>query len=198
MRPPLLLILALGLGAAGAASAQDYTQLFVSPMGEPFRATDGQPYPSVAWFNQADANHDGMVTRAEFRADALKFFKTLDVNGDGTLNEAEVDRYEVQVAPEIVASTVDTSGTQAVEDSQGHKKNTTLYSAQGATYYGVINSPEPVRAADTDFNRKITQDEWMAAADRRFRLLTPEDKDGFKLSDLPATPLQIQLRKEKH
>jgi len=190
-----ILVAVLALGAAQTAMAQTPTQLFISPMGEPFRATDGQPYPVAAWFAGADTNKDGMVTRSEFRADAMRFFKTLDVNNDGKLSEDEIVYYEKQVAPEIITATVDTSGARAVEDANGHKQPIQLFSTQGATYYGLINSPEPVRAADSDFNRKVTQEEWMAAADRRFKLLTPEDKDGFKLSDLPATPFLIQYRK---
>ena len=188
MRLPILLAV-LALVASGAAMAQPAapaeppassapakpapvykpaTQLFISPMGEPFRA------------------------------DALRFFKTLDVNNDGRLTEDEIVRYERQVAPEIVDSTVDTSGTQAVEDANGHKANVQLFNTQGATYYGLINSPEPVRAADADFSRKITQDEWLSAADRRFRLLAGEDKDGFRLSDLPTTPFLVWYRKQPH
>ena len=201
MRPShvLPIILAGLCSVVGAsATAQEAVNLFISPMGEPFRAADGQAYPIAAWFAGADANKDGMITRGEFRADALRFFKTLDVNGDGVLSELEVVHYEKDVAPEIVDATVDTSGARAVEDANGRKANIQLFSNQGATYYGVINSPEPVRATDGDFNRKITQDEWMAAADRRFRVLAGQDKDGFKLTDLPATSFLIQYRKERH
>ena len=193
-----ILIAVLVLGAAETAMAQTPTQLFISPMGEPFRATDGKPYPMADWFAGADANKDGMISRSEFRADALRFFKTLDVNNDGKLTEDEIVRYERLIAPEIIDATLDTSQTQAVEDANGHKAPVTLYSSQGATFYGVINSPEPVRAVDMDFNRKITLDEWTAAADRRFKLLTPEDKDGFRLSDLPTPLFLIQYRKQHH
>ena len=43
---------------------------------------------------------------------------------------------------------------------------------------------------------KITQDEWMAAADRRFALLRPEGKDGVRFEDLSKTPYQLQYEKE--
>ncbi len=201
-----ILIAALALGAAAAASAQpaqpvpQYTQLFVSPMGEPFRATDGQPYPSAAWFAGADANHDGMISHDEFRADALRFFKTLDVNGDGRLSDMEIHRYEVLVAPEIVVATVDTSLEEATDtDFKGDTKQTTLSSIrQGASFYGVIATPEPVRAADADFNNKVTLDEWMDAANRRFHLLLPDGKNGISFADLPPTPFQLTLKKPKH
>lgn len=190
MRPPFSLIACFCLSAAGAAHAQSY-QLFVSPMGEPFRADAGKPYPSIAWFQGADANHDGVLTRDEFRADALRFFKTLDLNGDGKLSDIEINHYETQVAPEIIEATVDTSNREPEEDQNGNKKQLTLSSVpQGATYFGVLDDPEPVRSADTDFNMKVSLDEWMAAADRRFRALLPDGKDTLQFSDLPRTPVQ--------
>ncbi|HEY5412511.1 MAG TPA: hypothetical protein VIJ94_17465 [Caulobacteraceae bacterium] len=204
MRLPLL-IAALVLGAAGAAAAQQqpqpvYTQLFVSPMGEPFRATDAQPYPSAAWFAGADANHDGVISREEFRADAQRFFKLLDVNGDGKLSDAEMHRYEVVVAPEIVAASIDTSLDEATDkDFKGDTKQTSLSAVrQGASFYGLIDTPEPVRASDADFNQKVTLEEWMDAANRRFHLLLPDGKDGIRMSDLPPTPFQLQIAKTSH
>ena len=201
MRACLVVIAALGIGAAGAAAAQQepqpiYTQLFVSPMGEPFRAIDGPPYPVAAWFAGADANHDGVISRDEFRADALRFFKRLDLDGDGKLSDIEMHRYETQVAPEIIASTFDTSGTRAQVDSLGHDIPITRSVRQGASYYGMLDDPEPVRNADANFNMKVTLEEFLAAADRRFKLLRREGADGLKLADLPPTPFQLQLQKK--
>ena len=193
MRLPIV-IAALVLGASAAVAQEAPAQLFISPMGEPFRALASQPYPSAAWFAQADANHDGVITRGEFRADAERFFKTLDVNGDGKLNDMEMHRYEVLVAPEILAASIDSdqNAPPTDKDFKGDPKQQTLSEIpQGAAYFGVIGDPEPVRAADADFNMKVTLDEWMAAADRRFRLLVG-DKDGLMLSDLAKTPFQIQ------
>jgi len=42
--------------------------VFLSPMGEPFRAEAGKPYPSAVWFAGADKNHDGYLSRAEVKA----------------------------------------------------------------------------------------------------------------------------------
>jgi hypothetical protein len=73
--------------------------LFISPSGEPFRGGDGL----AAWFAQADADHDGAITRAEFEADAERFFHKLDVNNDGQIDGFEINAYEQTVAPEITA-----------------------------------------------------------------------------------------------
>jgi hypothetical protein len=89
-------------GEAPGGDRGQLTQLFVSPSGAPFRAGPTAPYPVAAWFSKADANHDGLLDRDEFRADADAFFKTLDVNDDGVLSGYEVSRYEHVVLPEIL------------------------------------------------------------------------------------------------
>ena len=74
-------------------------QLFISPAGEPFRAPPGAPYPVVDWFNGADANHDGALSRDEFVADSVRFFNVLDMDHNGVLDGFEVSNYENHVAP---------------------------------------------------------------------------------------------------
>jgi hypothetical protein len=74
---------------------------FISPMGEPFRGAPEGKEPAEAWFAGADRNGDGKITRAEFVADAGRFFKTLDINHDNEIGPEEIDRYEQEVAPEV-------------------------------------------------------------------------------------------------
>jgi hypothetical protein len=55
---------------------------------------------------------------------------------------------------------------------------------------GLLNVPEPVKAADVDTNQRITPDEWARAGERWFQLLDT-DKDGvLTLAELPQTQLQ--------
>ena len=50
----------------------------------------------------ADLNHDGVIDRAEFRADHAGFFDALDANGDGVLDGPEVAFYESHVVPDVL------------------------------------------------------------------------------------------------
>ena len=59
----------------------------------------------------------------------------------------------------------------------------------------MINAPEPVAAADTQFDGRITKAEFAAAADRRFVLLDKNSTGYLTLASLPRTPLQMERLK---
>jgi hypothetical protein len=96
---------------AGAAFAQGeaiggYTQRFMSPCGQPWRAGDGEPYPLLTWFAATDVDHDGSIDIYEFRADHERFFDALDQDHNGLLDSAEISFYEKRVAPDVLMGQV--------------------------------------------------------------------------------------------
>ena len=110
-------LLAVAVGLAGVAAqpglaqppargpaAAGFTQLFISPCGEPYRGRPGDPYPVALWFKQADTNHDGVIDLAEFRADHAGFFDALDADGNGYLDGPEVGFYEQRVVPDVLGA----------------------------------------------------------------------------------------------
>lgn len=102
-------------GGPAGAEARLRRGLFVSPSGEPFRGADGLG----AWFAGADADHDGSLTPAEFQADAERFFRRLDVNGDGVIDGFELQAYEQSIAPEIAALDIDRGAGEAAGERRG-------------------------------------------------------------------------------
>ena len=111
-----ILVTCLALAAAGAAGAQDFPggpdgqhkagwgprgRLFISPMGEPFRSEKGGADPIDLWFQQADADHDGALSRDEFEKDAARWFGVLDRGHDGEIDPDDIEYYETVLAPEI-------------------------------------------------------------------------------------------------
>jgi hypothetical protein len=86
--------------------------IFLSPAGQPFHAAAGEPYPVAKWFAQADRDHDGRISREEFRADFEAFFRTVDANHDGVIDSFELDDYEHKIAPEIL-SVLERPGVEA-------------------------------------------------------------------------------------
>jgi len=66
---PLLLAAATQTAAATpAVPSRRWTRMFISPMGEPFRPANRDDDALADWFQQADRNHDGVLTLQEFQA----------------------------------------------------------------------------------------------------------------------------------
>lgn len=53
-------------------------------------------------FENADANHDGVISLPEFRAERIKQFQRLDRNGDGVVAQTDFGRI-AQMRPQIGA-----------------------------------------------------------------------------------------------
>jgi len=166
--------------------------LFIAPMGEPFRGEAGQPYPSARWLAGADTDHDGSVSRAEFIADALRFFRTLDTDHDGRLPPEEVIAYENKVAPEIALYGHARDYAEAPSRDRPRSGESGYGGAMGAGRYAWLNIPEPVASADADVDRVVTLEEFRSAAARRFDTLA-QGADRLTLATLPRTPVQIAL-----
>lgn len=188
---------------------------FISPMGEPYRAHTPTDDTLADWFHEADRNKDGLLTVDEFEADADRFFAKLDTDHDGEIGPDELSAYEYEIAPEIqvMSRTRPVAGRAApaavdkdaadddgpdVDQPVRHRgrRNTDEINAslgiagalQGAARYSLLNLPEPVAAADTDFNRSITLGEFRQAAIARFQLLDPQHQARLTLAQLESMP----------
>ena len=201
----ILFLVAL-IGAAPALTAQPAPptpaavsrsgegRLFISPMGEPFRDA---PDNAEAWFAQADADHDGKITLVEFRADAMRFFAKLDTDRDHEIGPEEIEHYEQVIAPETGITgggpiddnfgVAQPAGGPPPEGQSGAENPKAKFdpAGQGATAYSYLALPEPVIAADTDFNRGVSQREFLLAAARRFALLDTNHDGVITRDELP-------------
>lgn len=199
----LTLVLALAQAApmpplaSGEAPRSWRDQVFISPAGEPFRAPEGQPYPVVTWFNQADLNHDGKLSEAEFIADFQRFATVLDADHDGIIEGTEIETYENVMVPEVHSGATLSYSTEGEGSSHGPPADS---QPMGAGKYGLINLPEPVTAMDMRLNGRITKSDVTAAATYRFSLLDKDERGWLTLAELPETYAQGhkgQVRKRR-
>jgi Ca2+-binding EF-hand superfamily protein len=172
---------------------------FISPMGEPFRARSVGEDTLARWFYQADRNHDGFLTPDEMQADAKRFFATIDSNEDGEIDPEELMNYEWEIAPDVqlMTKTRRAPGEPAPKPSKAERERAYLddmsphpgrrhrdEGLEGAARYSLLNLPEPVAAADADFNRGISAAEFQQAATDRFQLLDSAHQGRLTLAQL--------------
>jgi len=170
--------------------------LFLSPSGEPFRQGPGDPDPLKAWFDQVDATHKGYFDRADFRADATRFFKKLDTNGDGMIDGFEVADYESKIVPELAELAEGRYPGQFGPARGGGKPGRGGSGPGGHTaqrpIQQLIAEPEPVSGADLNLDSHITLEEWMRATDQRFAILDANKDGRITLDELRARFLPIK------
>ena len=173
-------------------------QLFISPAGEPFRAPLNEPYPVGRWFAHADVNHDGAIDSAEFTADQIAFFERLDADHDGLIDGFESQAYERTIVPEVAADTGQRLGPPKRHGFFwfGAKKPSGPV-LMGASAYNLLNEPLPDRTGDANFDFKLTRDEALAVAARRFGMLDTNKDGRIELSELPKTPVQTWFEDRK-
>lgn len=176
---------------------------FISPMGEPFRARTRTDDTLALWFARADGNRDGAITPVEMQADAVRFFATLDTNSDGEIDPEELVHYEWEIAPDIqVSAKMRPAPGETAEIREKRRRDADLAAVddddfprrrgkkskqgnlEGAARYGLLNLPEPVAAADADFNRGVSLEEFRLAAASRFQILDTARQGRLSLPQL--------------
>jgi hypothetical protein len=144
------------LGIGGADEDSGAYRMIYSPNGEPLRGGPwGRPNCAQAmgaWFDRVDTDKDGRVTLNEFLADARRQFDAMDLDHDGTITPAELDKYR---APYMAVPLAGGGGRAA--------------SRQPARNYDA--GPDPVMAADTKLRFVVTRRDFIDYADRRLSQL---------------------------
>jgi Ca2+-binding EF-hand superfamily protein len=170
---------------------------FISPMGETFRARSASDDTLARWFYLADRNRDGVLTPDEMQADADRFFATLDTDHNGLIDSEELMAYEQELAPEVQVNTrwmrqgAEIAAEPRPQADGSHKRRRgdefdgyLMNGPQGAARYALLNIPEPVAGADSDFDRAVTLGEFRQAALQRFQLLDTKRQGKLTLPDL--------------
>jgi hypothetical protein len=207
-----------GGGHGGRAREDEPEMLFISPMGEPFRAKPPAPYPVVDWFKGADKDGDGKLTLAEFQADAERFFHVLDINKDGVIDHREIYYYEHKICPEMLGLaysarlddgrpklwlaqfgpgqlggppvTNNPGGGASLAPQDGGRLGDKDQPLIGAAAFGLLADPEPVQGSDIRISGIITLNDFKTRAQQRFDLLDFNHKGYLTLSGLPETEAQ--------
>jgi len=201
MRKTILSIAFAALLAGGAASAQPPAPppaapagpqiiVFISPMGEPFRRSQGPGEPIDRWFQGADTDSDGAIGVTEFQADAARFYALLDVNHNGEIAPDEISRYETEIAPEVQSG----MGMAVFGRNQRRPRQRPGMGPYGMGTQALLAIPQPVISADADLNRGVSPAEFRHTAGQRF-LLIDRNHDGRITRDELSPPPEEDRRR---
>ena len=159
------------------------SKVYMSLMGEPFWINDAGEAPFDQWWKLADEDGDGAISRREFRTDAEAFFASLDTTGDKIIDADEMAAYE-QSAPGRTRAAG--GGAQQPSSSRPRPKSsapigegqvsqvtsgnvpsaTRIHPGGGPIDFSSV--PQPVAMADRNLDRRVTLDEFIETAGRRF------------------------------
>lgn len=189
-RPLAALALVLALAACNGDEAHKaFTIAVTTPNGEPLptpplQGFDSPGCPAIlgTWFDRIDTNHDGVVDRAEFMADAEAQFTRMDLNHDGIITPGTLAEYRAgfeghgPLKPlNSRAGGSDDGATAPVQVAQGApltgKKPKSLTDLQQGGGNDPRVEPDPVMSADTSLRFQVTKKDFMDQATRRFARL---------------------------
>lgn len=181
MRLAFILIASAACLAAAPASAKD--NVYLSLMGEPFRTSDAGEPPFDQWLKLADQDGDGSISRLEFRGDAQTFFTALDGNEDKVIDADEMALYERDAPGRTRAAgglTAPVSSSRPTPQSSApvEKGQVALVTSNAPSATRIhpglapsingANVPQPVAMADLNLDRRVTLDEFLKTAGKRF------------------------------
>jgi hypothetical protein len=161
-------IFILILAITGCTSVQHYIdgsppppfRTFYSPNGEVLNGGPlGKPSCSDAitsWFNRADTDHNGRLTREEFLADARRQFAVMDLDHDAVITPVELDRYRDPFSPPQ-----EKQSTNRNDRSRGNQD-------RGRSSLTAGDTPDPVMAADIRLRNVVDLQDFMFHAEKVF------------------------------
>ena len=173
----LALAVTMGLGGCwGHRHTAPTAVRLYSPLGEPLSGGAlGRPSCSdalSAWFERVDTNHDGLIDRDEFLADAQRQFVIMDLDKDGTITPAELAQYRAPYEAEPSPESVPAAGQAAKTGGASGRKHR-RGGEQGGGGSGDFDNdqPDPVMAADVRFRNQVSRQDFMAYAAHQFAAL---------------------------
>ncbi len=164
-----------------------------TPNGEPLptpplQGFDSPGCPAIlgTWFDRIDTNHDGVVDRAEFMADAEAQFARMDLNHDGIVTPGTLAQYRAGFEGHEQPGTIRRTGgsdeggivpTQVADAGPGGsnplygKKSRGLADLQQGGGNDPRVEPDPVMSADTTLRFQVTKKEFLDQSAHRFARL---------------------------
>lgn len=160
------------------------------PLGQP-KCEDAQ----AAWASRVDADHDGFIDLNELLDNARAQFTAMDLDHSGALTSDQLSLYRkpFTLTPRTPPASTENDATAPSDSPSGahHKKDSSADRPQGIR--PPTSQPDPVLAADSNLDFKVTLDEYLAQQRESFTQLD-KNKDHRLSSDELAVLCHIRER----
>ncbi|MQP67764.1 hypothetical protein GE253_20770 [Niveispirillum sp. SYP-B3756] len=161
-------------GHGGGFAGMRGGRVAVSPAGEPLGlpAHDEAAYVAAVtqWFQVADLDKDGALSRAEMQADTARFFQAMDKDGDHAINTRELAEYRQARLVALRPPRPDEGEGGRLPRRQGPPPDLPLLA-------GGVGGGDVVMAADTNLDFRVTLEELTHKALERLAAMD-SDHDG--------------------
>jgi Ca2+-binding EF-hand superfamily protein len=104
------------------------------------------------WLARVDRDRDGTIEREELIADARRQFAAMDLDHDGFVTPSELQEYRAPFARE--------------ERDRARRRDAGSGESRGSS-----DRPDPVMSADRSLRNKVSEADFLAQAERKFRLI---------------------------
>ncbi|MEA1651968.1 hypothetical protein UAJ10_23515 [Nitrospirillum sp. BR 11164] len=208
LRPALLGVLAL----TAACSSHKTFYTVTTPLGQTLGRTTSEDAAKVslrAWFNRVDTNQDGKLSREEFQAEADAVFAHYDLNGDGALNVTELEKVRQADRMALMGHGGSRGGPEGGPDGapgagpegappdgappggappSGGRGPGGMGGGMGGGRGGV----DPIMAADTNLDFRVTRDEFRAYARALFEVIDANHDGQLTIEEIEKVDLSTQ------
>ncbi|SNR95086.1 MULTISPECIES: hypothetical protein [unclassified Azospirillum] len=171
-------------GHGGGFAGMRGGRVAVSPAGEPLGlpAHDEAAYVAAVtqWFQAADLDKDGVLSRAEMQADTARFFQAMDKDGDHAVNTRELAEYRQARLAALRPPRPDEGEGKSLPRRQGPPADLPAPAGGG----GGVGGGDVVMAADTNLDFRVTLEELTHKALERLATMDSDHDGRVTLAEL--------------
>ena len=174
--------LAVGLSGCGGSSHAQIRRpqgIVYSPNGEPLTGGPLGHRPCAqamgGWFDRLDGGHQGKVDHDQFINDAEAQFARMDLDHDGYITPEELARFRAPYTDNrqamVPPSDERPDGGGEGEGRRGQRRQDAPSQPTRGSGHASLTEADPVMAADTDLDFRVSRQEFLTQAEAVFKHL---------------------------